>query len=140
MNLLPEYAENIIVAVVHRARWVWLMAGGVYVLAAAIAFLMTRWLPVGVDEQERAVEAAAAEAASGIDVGTNGKDVVHEPVPEPVLAPEPEPEPGPLPAPSAPVALEPVADSASTNGLERIATLLEQIEERRQHEARRSTK
>ena len=36
------------------------------------------------------------------------------------------------------VAWEPVADGASTNGLERIATLLEQIEERRQLEARRT--
>jgi MFS family permease len=134
------------------ARWVWLMAGGVYVLAAAVAFLMTRWLPVGIDEQERAVEAAAVEAASGIDLGTNGRDVVQEPViesmiepvSEPVLEPEPDlvPDPGPEPIPAspAPVALEPVADGRSANGLERIATLLEQIEERRQLEARRTTK
>jgi hypothetical protein len=34
----------------------------------------------------------------------------------------------------------PVPEPASSNGLERIATLLEQIEERRAHEARRPTK
>jgi MFS family permease len=133
------------------ARWVWLMAGGVYVVAAAVALFMTRWLPVGVDEQERAVEAAATEAASGIELGANGKEPHHEPEPEtvpesaPLLPPLPEPEPlpesaaGPMAAPPAPVALEPVAEGASTNGLERIATLLEQIEERRQLEARRPT-
>jgi hypothetical protein len=48
------------------------------------------------------------------------------------------PHPEPIPAPAAPVGFEPVADGASTNGLERIATLLEQIEERRQVEARRT--
>jgi hypothetical protein len=45
-----------------------------------------------------------------------------------------------MPAPAAQLEIEPVADGASTNGLERIATLLEQIEERRQLEARRTTK
>ncbi len=127
---------------VFGARWVWLMAGGVYVVAAAVALFMTRWLPVDVDEQERAVEAAAAEAASVLDIGANGKEPepAPEPGPEPVLVPEaaPLPEPGPIPAPAAPVGLETVADGASTNGLERIATLLEQIEERRQLEERRT--
>jgi len=117
------------------ARWVWLMAGGVYAVAAGVALFMTRWLPVGVHEQERAVEAAAVEAASVLGVDANGKapDPVSEP--EPVFLPEPEPSPAP-----APVVVEPLADGTSTNGLERIATLLEQIEERRQLEARRTTK
>ena len=114
---------------VFGARWVWMMAGVVYVVAAAVALFMTRWLPVGVDEQERAVEAAAQEAASVLDAGANGNGKE----PEPQARPEPEPAPPP-------VVLEPVADGTSANGLERIATLLEQIEERRQREGRRTTK
>ncbi len=114
---------------VFGARWVWMMAGVVYVVAAAVALFMTRWLPVGVDEQERAVEAAAQEAASVLDAGANGNGKE----PEPQAQPEPEPAPPP-------VVLEPAADGTSANGLERIATLLEQIEERRQREGRRTTK
>jgi hypothetical protein len=90
---------------------------------------------VAVDEQERAVEAAAVEAASVLEVGVNGREAGPEPVPEPEPVHLPEPEP--VPAPAAPVVFEPVADGGSPNGLERIATLLEQIEERRQVEARR---
>jgi MFS family permease len=119
------------------ARWVWLMAGGVYVVAAGVALFMTRWLPVGADEQERAVEAAAVKAASALGAGANGSEPGHEPVPEPEPLPGAEPLPEPEPSP---VVLEPVGDGAPTNGLERIATLLEQIEERRQVEARRTTK
>ena len=103
------------------ARWVWVGAGVLYGFAAFVALVLTRWLPVAADEQESAVEAAAQAAASSIGIGTNGS--------EPEEAPEPEPWSAPGPAP----VLEPV----STNGLERIATLLEQIEERRQVEGRR---
>ena len=99
------------------ARWVWMMAGVVYLVAAGVALVLTRWLPVAAGEQEQAVEAAAREAATALDVAANGK----EPRPEPV----------------SPLVPEPVPEGASTNGLERIATLLEQIEERRQLEQRR---
>jgi MFS family permease len=110
------------------ARWVWLLAGVVYLFAAVVALVLTRWLPVAADEQEQAVEAAARVAASSLDASTNGK----EPLPEPELAPEPEPVPAPV--------LEVVSDDGSSNGLERIATLLEQIEERRARESRRPTR
>ncbi|MBA2742262.1 MAG: hypothetical protein H0U46_09650, partial [Actinobacteria bacterium] len=45
-------------------------------------------------------------------------------------------EPAPLASPD----FDPVPDDVSTTGLERIATLLEQIEERRKLEARRPSK
>jgi MFS family permease len=102
------------------ARWVWAMAGIVYVFAAGVALVLTRWLPVPAVEQDRAVEAAGREAASVLDASVNGR-------------PEPEPEPEPVTAPT----LEAVPEGEPTNGLERLATLLEQIEERRELESRR---
>ncbi len=104
---------------VFGPRWVWLGAGVLYVFAAFVAMVLTRWLPIAADEQEDAVEAAAQAAASTIGISTNGS--------QPEEVPEPEPEPVPVAGP------EPV----SGNGLERLATLLEQIEERRKVEARR---
>lgn len=120
------------------ARWVWAMAGGVYLCAAGVALVMTRWLPVTIAEQDEAVEAAAREAAFALDPSANGKP---EQV-EPELVPEPEAvhdagQVAEQEADAAPV--EPVPAGASSNGLERIATLLEQIEERRGVEARRRT-
>jgi MFS family permease len=94
------------------ARSVWLGASLVYLLAAAIAFVMTRWLAAARDEHalETYAEAAAAALARNGDAAA--------PEAEPVLELEREP--------------------AATSGLERIASLLEEIERRRELEARRS--
>ena len=111
---------------VYGARWVWVMAGVVYFIAAGVALVMTRWMPVAAEEQEEAVEIAARAAASTLDSDSNG----HEP--EPQL--EPQPDRGlELVTPDG----EGQGEDASTNGLERIASLLERIERRRELEARR---
>jgi len=110
------------------ARWVWVVAGGMYLVAAVVALVLTKWLPVAADEQEAAVEAAASAAASTIGIGANGT--------EPAAVSDPAIEPAPLASPD----FDPVPDDVSTTGLERIATLLEQIEERRKLEARRPSK
>jgi MFS family permease len=111
---------------VYGARWVWVMAGVVYFIAAGVALVMTRWMPVAAEEQEEAVEIAARAAASTLDSDSNG----HEP--EPQL--EPRPDRGlELVTPDG----EGQGEDASTNGLERIASLLERIERRRDLEARR---
>ena len=111
------------------ARWVWVGAGVLYGFAALVALVLTRWLPIAADEQEDAVEAAAQAAASSIGIGANGS--------EPEEAAEPAPSPDPWPAPDRAPVLGPLAQASSSNELERLATLLEQIEERRQAEARR---
>jgi MFS family permease len=97
------------------ARWVWLGAGVAYLSAAFVAIVLTHWLPVGAEDQEHAVEAAANAAASSLAVVGHGER--REPEPQPVAEPE--------------------TDGAAASGLERIATLLEQIERTRELEARR---
>jgi MFS family permease len=93
----------------YGARAVWLAASAVFFLAALGALAMTRWLKGARDEH---VLEAHAEAAAEAIVrnGSNGAGR-SEPLPEDV----------PL------------------TGLERIAVLLEEIEQRRELEARRST-
>jgi len=109
----------------YGARWVWFGAGVVYLFGALLTFTLTRWLPVlgSADEDVLVAHAEAAASALGPPY----------PSPEPVTAPEPvaAPEPVTLPEPAA------SANGASTEGLERIATLLEEIERRRQVEATR---
>ena len=109
----------------YGARWVWFGAGVVYLFGALLTFTLTRWLPVlgSADEDVLVAHAEAAASALGAPY----------PSPEPVTAPEPvaAPEPVTLPEPAA------SANGASTEGLERIATLLEEIERRRQVEATR---
>lgn len=95
------------------ARAVWIGAGCVYLFAALVAVVMTRWLPVAQEEEWRAVESSSESAAAAL---VNG----HE---EPGGAPEPSP--------------EPAANGSPTPPLERIATLLEEIESRRATEAQR---
>ena len=111
---------------VYGARWVWVMAGVVYFIAAGVALVMTRWMPVAAEEQEEAVEIAARAAASTLDSDSNG----HEP--EPKLEPQPD-RALELLTPDGEVQGEDVP----TNGLERIASLLERIERRRELETRR---
>jgi len=97
------------------ARAVWVAAGVLYLVAAVVAFFMTRWLPVAQENEWEAVEASSESAVAALGNGH---------------APHVQPEPAP----------------PNGNGekgvhvppLERIATLLEEIEERREFEARRT--
>jgi MFS family permease len=104
------------------ARWVWFGAGAVTLFAAVVALALTRWLGAASREAEDEVLVAHAEAAAGALV---------QPEPLPPLVPEPVPEPAPAAARS--------NDRAAPGGLERIATLLEEIERRRQRESARRT-
>ena len=91
------------------ARAVWIGAGCLFLLAALVALVMTRWLPVvSADEQE----AIASSAESAVAALSNG----HEPEPSAGLGDE----------------------RKRARGLERIATLLEEIEARRERESRRT--
>jgi len=98
------------------ARWVWIGAGVVYLSGAAVAMLVTRWLPVTGMENEEEVLGAHAEAAARALVPAGAFD----------------PKPGAHEMP------EPARAATATGGLERIAILLEEIEGRRELEARRS--
>jgi MFS family permease len=95
------------------ARWVLLAAAGTNLLAGVVAVVMTRWLPIRREEEQDALESQAALAASGFKRPREGVG----------FAPRPRVE----------------EDGAPTGGLERIAVLLEEIEARRDLEARRST-
>ena len=109
----------------YGARWVWFGAGVVYLFGAFLTFALTRWLPVTGSADEDILVAHAQAAATALGAS--------HPSPEPVTAPESvsAPEPVLVPDPTA------SANGASEDGLERIATLLEEIERRRQVEATR---
>jgi predicted MFS family arabinose efflux permease len=92
------------------ARWVLVGAGAATFVAGFVALVMTRWLPVIRADEDEVLDAQAAAAASH-------------------LAPALEPRP---------VARVAVRDGSAKSGLERIAVLLEEIEARREREARRS--
>lgn len=104
------------------ARWVWMAAGVVYLLAAVAAYALMYWLPVTVEDEDVTLEAAAQAAARALTV-VDGDGALAEPPRD--LAPAPEP-----------ASNGPAEEPAS--GLERIASLLERIERRREVEARRS--
>ncbi len=91
------------------SRAVWLGAAGLYLVAAVVAFFMTRWLPVAQADEWDAVEASSESAVAALGNG------------------------------SAPIAVEveELANGAPTPPLERYAALLEEIEARREVEARR---
>jgi MFS family permease len=94
---------------VFGPRTVWLGAGVVFLAASLVALAMTRWLPITAVEEREAMEASAESAVAGLGIG---------------------------------YALSVEAPADGTNGapeppLERIATLLEEIEARRAAEARR---
>jgi len=93
------------------AQAVWLAAAAVFLGGSLVALVMTRWLPVTQQEERAAIDQSAESAVAALANG-NG----HPPVPEPVADLEP-----------APV----------ESGLERIARLLEEIDERRAVEAQR---
>jgi len=91
------------------ARTVWIAAGCLYLFAAGVALVMTRWLPVTQADEWDAVEASSESAVAAL--GNGYAETVE-------------------------------VEDAATNGaheppLERIATLLEEIEARRAAEARR---
>jgi MFS family permease len=98
------------------AREVLLGAAGALALAALVALAMTRWLPVSVREERAVLEAQGQAAADQLI-----------PVAVPASAPPPTPTP------------PPARGGSARSGLERIATLLEEIERRRDLEARRSS-
>lgn len=93
----------------YGARAVWLAAAVVFFLAALATLAMTRWLKGARDEHVLEAYAEAAVEAIGQN-GASARRGRSEPLPEDVPA----------------------------SGLERIATLLEEIEQRRELEARRS--
>jgi MFS family permease len=95
------------------ARSVWIVSGGVYFVGALLAIVVTRWLPVTRDDEGEVMEAQGEVAASALAT-------VPATEPERVLA-------------------SPAPDGDARGGLERIASLLEEIESRRDREARRST-
>ena len=115
------------------ARAVWLAAGCIYLVGSFVALLMTRWLPAAHSDEWEAVEVSSESAVAALGhAATNGV----EPEPERELLPEllpelmSEPELAPLP----------VANGIRPSGLERIATLLEEIEARRDLEAQRRSR
>jgi MFS family permease len=138
----------------YGARVVWFGAGIVYGVSAVVALAMTRWLPVRSGEDEEALMAIAESSASAL-VREPEPTVAFElepppelpilrpePVyaPEPVTAPEPEYAPEPVSAPEPAPALASASSNdgaASHEGIERIASLMEEIERRRAVEASR---
>ncbi len=95
---------------VFGARAIWIAAGAIYLLGSLVALVMTRWLPVRGTEEQEAIDASAESAVAALG---HTDSVAPEPAPEPIAA----------------------ANGAATSGLERIATLLEEIEARREREA-----
>jgi len=102
---------------VFGARSVWMAAAGFFLSAAAVALVVTRWLPVATAEEGDVLDAQREAAASALGAAP---------------APDREREP---PAPETP---KPLRDGSAKGGLERIAVLLEEIEQRRDLETRRS--
>jgi MFS family permease len=136
----------------YGARAVWIAAGAVFLFGAVVSLAVTRWLPVSVTDEDGVLDEhgrVAASALAGEASPVFADDVVSEPVstlqpshiPEPALDAQPQPAPGPVYAPEPVYAAEPVRamhDGSSRGSLERIAVLLEEIEERRELEGRRS--
>jgi MFS family permease len=94
------------------ARWALGAAAAANLAAGVIAVLMTRWLPVSHHAEQEALEKQAALAAGGFTRRVEGVGFA------------PRPKAG--------------RDGAPKGGLERIAVLMEEIESRRELEARRS--
>jgi hypothetical protein len=108
----------------YGARAIWIAAGTVYLLGSLVAFAMTRWLPVSQADELDAIETSSESAVAAL-AASDPVAAEPEPEPQPELQPEPE--------------RQPVTNGSHSSGLERIATLLEEIESRRELEARRSS-
>jgi MFS family permease len=119
------------------ARAVWLTAGAIYLFGALVALVVTRWLPVTATDQDGTLDELGAAAASALE-GDEGVPV-RAPA-EPEYVPEPEYAPEPAYAPSPVAAAVAASEGSSRGSLERIAVLLEEIEERRGVEARREAR
>jgi MFS family permease len=115
------------------ARWVWLAAGIAYLFAAGVALVLMRWLPAGVEDETATLESAAEAAVLAIAPEEDGSVAPAARVFE--LVPAPDPDPGEDEEEEAGAGM-PMEEPSS--GLERIASLLERIERRREVEARRS--
>jgi MFS family permease len=113
----------------YGARAIWIAAGAMYLFGSLIALVMTRWLPVAQAEEQQAFEVSAESAVAAL---TSGDAVAAEPEVEPEAEPEPE-----LERESEHVS---AANGTHSGGLDRIASLLEEIETRREVEARRSSR
>jgi MFS family permease len=107
---LAMAASGVLVDVVG-ARAVWVAAASLFLVAALVALVMTRWLPVAQSEEWDVVESSSESAVAALG---NGRAVHGEPVPA-------------------------TPNGTSAPPLERIASLLEEIEARREAEARRTT-
>ncbi|HEX4746760.1 MAG TPA: MFS transporter [Gaiellaceae bacterium] len=105
---LAMAAAGVLVDVVG-AREVWIAAGFLYLVAAFVALVMTRWLPVTAAEEQEAIMSSSESAVAGLG---NGHAKLAEPEGE--------------------------SNGTAPPPLERIATLLEEIEARRQREAHRA--
>ena len=92
------------------ARTVWIAAGVIYLFAALVAFVMTKWLPVAVADEHDAFEASSESAVAALGNGY-----------------------------AEPSEAEVAVNGAHEPPLERIATLLEEIEARRAAESTRSS-
>ena len=88
---------------------VWIAAGVIYLVGAGVAVIMTRWLPVTSQEERDAIDRSAESAVAGL-VNGNGHGLE-------------------VPATA--------GNGVAVGGLERIARLFEEIEERRALEAQR---
>ena len=95
---------------VFGARAVWIAAGVIYLVAAFVALVLTRWLPVTSAEEHDVFEASSESAVAAL---ANGNGDRHRGSDE---------------------------GAERGSGLERIATLLEEIDERRKAESRRPTR
>jgi len=95
---------------VFGARAVWIAAGVIYLVAAFVALVLTRWLPVTSAEEHDAFEASSESAVAALANGNGARDHGSD------------------------------EGSDRGSGLERIATLLEEIDERRKAESRRPTR
>jgi MFS family permease len=95
---------------VFGARAVWVAAGIIYLVAAFVALVLTRWLPVTSAEEHDAFEASSESAVAALANGNGARDHGSD------------------------------EGSERGSGLERIATLLEEIDERRKAESRRPTR
>jgi MFS family permease len=114
----------------YGARVVWVIAGVIFLFASVVTLAMTRWLPVGADDD--VLEAHARAAASAL--------VSPEPTPEPVAAPAPPPPalpqvpevllPEPEPAPALPALAAVPRDGTARTSLDRIAALMGSTTER----------
>ena len=99
-----------VLADVFGARSVWIAAGVIYLFGSLVALVMTRWLPVRASDELDAIEASSESAVAALGNGDLGS-----------------------------VEPEPSANGIESGGLERIATLLEEIEARRERETRGSS-